>query len=141
MSRSHHTGGAPTQRMLRVAELIRQALSEVLTRGLVSDPVLETHVISVAGVRMSPDLKLATIFIMPLGGNQPELIVAALEKHRKYLRTEISHRINLKFAPDLRFRSDQSFDVGAGIDALLDSPKVRQDLQKPIDDTEEPARS
>jgi ribosome-binding factor A len=133
MSRSHHqTGGTPSQRMLRVAELIRHAMAELLSRGAVADPVLEGHVVTVSDVRMSPDLKLATVYAMPLGGRDMGDVLAALERHRKELRTEVAHRINLKFAPDLRFKADQSFEYGAKIDALLDSPKVQQDL-KPHD--------
>ena len=114
--------------MLRVGELIRHALSDLLARGIVSDPVLEGHVITVPDVKMSPDLKLATAYVMPLGGRDIGDVVGALERHKKVLRTEIAHRINMKFAPDLRFKVDQSFDYGAQIDALLDTPKVKQDL-------------
>lgn len=128
MSRTHQQGGEPSQRMLRVAELIRHALSDLLSRGTIQDPVLEGHVVTVPVVRMSPDLKLATAFVMPLGGRDVAPVVEALDRHRKALRTEIAHRINMKFAPDLRFKADQSFDYGAKIDAILDSPKVKQDL-------------
>ena len=128
MSRTHQQGGEPSQRMLRVAELIRHALSDLLSRGIIQDPVLEGHVITVPVVRMSPDLKLATAFVMPLGGRDVAPVVDALDRHRKALRTEVAHRISMKFAPDLRFKADQSFDYGAKIDALLDSPKVKQDL-------------
>ncbi len=114
--------------MLRVAELIRHALSDLLARGVVNDPVLNGHVITVPEVRMSPDLKLATAYIMPLGGGDIAPVIEALDRHRKALRTEIAHRIDMKFAPDLRFKVDQSFDYGAKIDALLDSPEVRRDL-------------
>jgi ribosome-binding factor A len=133
MSRAHHHGGEPSQRMLRVGELIRHTMSEVLSRGDVVDPVLSGHVITVPDVRMSPDLKLATIYVMPLGGKDTPDVLGALDRHKKFLRSEIAKRINLKFAPDIRFKVDQSFDVGARIDALLDSPKVRQDLEKKLD--------
>ena len=104
MSRAHHSAsGEPSQRMLRVGELIRHAMSELLSRGEISDPVLETLVITVPGVRMSPDLKLATIFVMPLGGGDVKPVIAALDRHKKFLRGEIARRINLKFAPDIRF--------------------------------------
>jgi len=115
--------------MLRVAELIRHTMSELLSRGEIHDPDLAGSVITVPSVQMSPDLKLATIFVMPLGGEKTKQIVAVLERHKKFLRTEIAHRVNLKFAPDIRFRADQSFDVSAKIDALLDSPAVKRDLQ------------
>ncbi len=131
MSRIHQQGGEPSQRMLRVGELIRHALSELLSRGAINDPVLEGHVITVPSVRMSPDLKLATAFIMPLGGRDAGPVLEALDRNRKYLRGEVAHRINMKFAPDIRFKIDQSFDFSAQIDAILDSPKVRQDLASP----------
>ncbi len=134
MSRTHQQGGEPSQRMLRVAELIRHALSDLLSRGSIVDPVLDGHVITVPVVRMSPDLKLATAYVMPLGGRDMAPVIEALDRHRKALRTEVAHRINMKFAPDLRFKADQSFEYGAKIDAILDSPKVRQDLAKPDDD-------
>ena len=134
MSRIHQQGGAPSQRMLRVAELIRHALSDLLSRGALNDPVLDGHVITVPGVRMSPDLKLATAFVMPLGGRDVAPVLEALERNRKTLRTEIAHRVAMKFAPDLRFKVDDSFEYGAKIDALLDTPKVKQDLEVRPDD-------
>jgi ribosome-binding factor A len=127
MSRHHQQGGEPSQRMLRVGELIRHALSDLFSRGTVADPVLEGHVVTVPSVRMSPDLKLATAYVMPLGGRDVEDVLQALERNRKFLRGEIAHRINMRFAPELRFRIDGSFDYGAKIDALLDSPKVQKD--------------
>ena len=128
MSRAHQTGGEPSQRMLRVAELIRHSMAALLTRGDVIDPVLEKHVVTVPRVRMSPDLKLATVFIMPLGGKDTDKVIAALESHRKYLRGEVARMVNLKFAPEIRFRMDDTFDNAAKIDALLNSEKVRGDL-------------
>src|ERR1700760_1704365 len=129
MSRIHQQGGAPSQRMLRVGELIRHALSDLLSRGTLNDPVLDGHVVTVPGVRMSPDLKLATAFVMPLGGRDVAPVMEALERNRKTLRTEIAHRVAMKFAPDLRFKVDDSFEYGAKIDALLDSPEVKRDLE------------
>ncbi len=114
--------------MLRVAELIRHALSELLARGMVRDPVLEGHVITVADVRMSTDLKVATVYVMPLGGKDMKAVLTALDRHKKFLRAEIAGRINLKFAPEVRFQADRSFDFGVKIDALLDSPQVKRDL-------------
>ena len=132
MSRAHHSNsGEPSQRMLRVAELIRHSVAELLARGDVLDPVLETHVVTVPRVRMSPDLKLATIFVMPLGGQDATEVIAALERNKKFLRGEVTRKINLKFAPELRFRMDESFDNAAKIDAVLNSPKVRGDLDDP----------
>lgn len=134
MSRSHHKGGEPSQRMLRVAELIRHAAAELLTRGAVDDPVLASHVVTVPSVKMSPDLKLATIYVMPLGGKDVAPVVAALERHRKFMRGEIAHMINMKFAPDIRFRIDESFENAAKIDALLARPEVRRDVDRDEDE-------
>ena len=126
----------PSQRALRVGELVRHALAEMLTRGDVHDPVLDGHVITVPEVRMSPDLRLATAYVMPLGGRDADKIVAALERNKKYLRGEIARRINLKFSPDLRFRVDDRFEEAARIDRLLQSPAVKRDL-KDVDDHDE----
>jgi ribosome-binding factor A len=139
MSRAHHNGGEPSQRMLRVAELIRHAMAELLTRGTINDPVLEGHVVTVPRVKMSPDLKLASVYVMPLGGKDANDVIAALDRHKKYLRTEIAHRINLKFAPEIRFRIDDSFDNATRIDALLNSDRVKQDLQPRQPAEKEPA--
>ena len=116
--------------MLRVAELIRHACAEVLSRGEINDPVLATHVVTVPRVKMSPDLKLATLYVMPLGGKDADAVIKALDKHRAFLRGEIARKINLKFAPDVRFKVDDSFDNSAKIDALLNSDKVRRDLDR-----------
>ncbi|MEA2835242.1 MAG: ribosome-binding factor [Methylobacteriaceae bacterium] len=136
MSRAHHNGGEPSQRMLRVAELIRHSMAELLTRGAINDPVLDGHVVTVPRVKMSPDLKLASVYVMPLGGKDVSDVIAALDRHKKYLRTEIAHRINLKFAPEIRFKIDDSFDNVAKIDALLNTDKVKQDLQPPKEPAE-----
>lgn len=136
MSRSHHKGGDPSQRMLRVAELIRHAMAQLLSRGEINDPDLVGLVVTVPSVKMSPDLKLATIYVMPLGGQAQEAIVAVLDRHKKFLRGELAHRVNLKFAPDIRFRVDESFVNSARIDALLNSPKVARDLT--VEDSESP---
>lgn len=115
--------------MLRVAELVRHVMADILSRGMISDPVLERHVVSVPEVRMSPDLKLATISVMPLGGNDAEAVVKALDGHKKTLRSELAHRVNLRYAPDIRFRLDDSFEKSSRIDQLLASPSVRRDLE------------
>ncbi|MGB8278048.1 MAG: 30S ribosome-binding factor RbfA [Methylovirgula sp.] len=128
MSRTHQQGGEPSQRMLRVGELIRHTLSDLLTRREIDDPVLQGHVVTVPDVRMSPDLKLATVFVMPLGGKDVKEVIEALDRHRKFIRGEIAHRVNLKFAPELRFKPDRSFDYGAKIDALFEKPEVKRDL-------------
>jgi ribosome-binding factor A len=134
MSRSHHKGGEPSQRMLRVAELVRHAMSEMLTRGYVNDPVLDGHVTTIPKVQMSPDLKCATVFVLPLGGKDTDAVLGALERHRKTFRAEVARMVNLKFAPDVRFRIDDSFENAAAIDALLNSPKVRQDTADMAED-------
>ena len=120
--------GAPSQRQLRVGELIRHTLAEILQRGEVHDPALEGMVVTVPEVRMTPDLRLATVFVMSLGGKGAETLLATLERHRKFLRGEVSHRVDLRFAPDLRFRLDESFAEGEHIDALLRRPDVKRDL-------------
>jgi len=132
--RSQSSG--PSQRALRVGELVRHAIADMLSRGEVHDPVIEGHTITVPEVRMSPDLKLATVYVMPLGGLARTEIVAALERNKRFLRGEIAHRVNLKFAPDLRFRIDERFDEAARIDKLLQTPQVRRDLEKETDNEE-----
>jgi ribosome-binding factor A len=123
----------PSQRQLRVGELIRHALAEMLARGDIHDDVLARHVVTVPEVRLSPDLKLATCYIMPLGGQDVAPVLKALDANKRHIRGEIAHRVNLKYAPDLRFRQDESFDEAARIDALLDSEAVRRDTdRKPL---------
>jgi ribosome-binding factor A len=118
----------PSQRQLRVGELIRHALADMLTRGDIHDPVIEKHLITVPEAQVSPDLRLATIYVMPLGGRDAAAVVAALEKNKKFLRGEIARRINLKFAPDIRFRIDERFDEAERIEKLLRTPEVQRDL-------------
>ena len=125
-----------SQRQLRVGELVRHALADIFSQGIVHDPVLEGHVITVPEVRMSPDLRLATAYIMPLGGRDIEAVLKAMDANRKFLRGEIAHRVNLKFAPELRFRGDNRFDEAARIDDLLKRPDVRRDLNKDDDNDE-----
>ena len=121
---------APSQRQLRVGELIRHKLAEMLARGDIHDDVLAAHVITIPEVRLSPDLKLATAYVIPLGGTDTEAVLEALTHHKRYIRAEIAHTVNLKFAPDIRFRSDETFAEASRIDALLATPKVRQDVDK-----------
>jgi ribosome-binding factor A len=134
----HHRDQAPggSQRQLRVGELVRHAVAEMLTRGDVHDPVIEGHLITVPEVRMSPDLRLATIYVMPMGGRDADEVVAAFDRQKKFLRAEIARRINLKFAPDLRFRVDERFDEAERIDRLLRSPAVKRDLEDEGEDDE-----
>ena len=139
MARDHHRDHAsgPSQRALRAAEVIRHAIAEILSRGEVHDPVLEGHLITVPEVRMSPDLKLATIYVMPLGGTDESDVLAALERNKRFLRGEVAHRVNLKFAPDIRFRIDERFDEAERIAKLLRTPQVQRDLHPPADDESE----
>ena len=117
------------------ANLIRHAVADMLTRGEVHDPVLEGHMITVPEVRMAPDLRLATIYVMPLAGRDAKQVIAALERNKRYLRGEIARRVNLKFAPDIRFRVDDRFDEAERIGKLLATPAVRRDLDdKPADE-------
>jgi ribosome-binding factor A len=124
------TTGEPSQRALRVGELVRHAMADMLTRGAVHDPVIEGHVITVPEVRMSPDLRLATIYVMPLGGRDLDEVVAALDRNKKYLRGEIGRHVNLKFAPEIRFRIDERFAEAERIEKILRTPEVRRDLDK-----------
>jgi len=124
-----------SQRQLRVGELIRHAMAEMLARGEVHDPVLESHLITIPEVRMTADLKLATIYVMPLGGRDVKEVIAALNDNRKFLRGEIAHRVNLKFAPDIRFRADERFDEAERIEELLRTPAVQRDLERDTDES------
>lgn len=120
----------PSQRMLRVGEMIRHKLAELLIRGDIHDDTLASHVVSITEVRISPDLKLATAYVMPLGGKDTAAVIAALDKHKKFIRAEVAHTLNLKYAPDIRFREDETFDEVSRIDMLLHSDKVRRDVEK-----------
>ena len=140
MARRHQqrepgTSHMPSQRQLRVGELIRHALAEMLTRGEVHDPVIEGHLITVPEVQVTADLRLATIYVMPLGGRDTEAVLTALERNKRYLRGEIARHVNLKFAPDIRFRIDERFDEAERIEKLLRTPAVRRDLDKTDDET------
>jgi ribosome-binding factor A len=130
MARHHYRNQASggSQRQLRVGELIRHELAEMLSRGEVHDPVVEAHMITVPEVRMSPDLRLATIYVMPLGGRDEDEVVGALDRHKRYIRGEIARRVNLKFAPEIRFRVDERFDEAERIEKLLRTPEVQRDL-------------
>ena len=130
MVREHHRSSGSSQRQLRAGELVRHALAEILARGEVHDSTIETHLITVPEVRMTADLRLATIYVMPLGGRDEAEVLAALERNKRYLRGEIARRVNLKFAPDIRFRIDERFGEAARIEELLRSPEVARDLTK-----------
>ena len=137
---SHHkrsSAPAGSQRQLRVGETVRHAVADILSHGSVHDPDLEGHIITVPEVRMSPDLKLATISVMPLGGRDTDVVIAALERNKKFLRGEVARRVNLKFAPDVRFRVDERFDEAERIEKLLRTPAVQRDIAPGSQDSEE----
>ncbi len=121
-------GKPPSQRQLKVGEMIRHALADIFFRGEIVDEVLGRHSITVPEVRMSPDLKLATVYVLTLGGSEADEAVAHLEKHKRYLRGLLAKRVSMKFMPELRFKVDTSFEKSARIDELLASPKVARDL-------------
>ena len=136
MPRHHQSKSSrgPSQRQLRVGELVRHILADLLARGEVHDPVIEGHVITIPEVRMTADLRLATIYVMPLGGRDLDNVLAAFNRNRRFLRGEIARRINLKFAPDIRFAIDERFDEAQRIEQLLRTSAVRRDLQGRTDD-------
>ena len=134
MSRSLSKHHGPSHRLERVGELIRHAIAEILARGELRDDALDRHPVTVPAVRMSPDLKLATVLVMPLGGEGAAAAIEALDRHKKELRALVARRVNLKFAPDLRFALDTSFEAQARMDALLKSPAVARDLKGHDDD-------
>src|SRR3954469_990745 len=132
--RQNNSASGGSQRQLRVGETVRHAVADILAQGGVHDPDLEGHIITVPEVRMSPDLKLATVYVMPLGGKDTDTVLAALARNKKFLRGEVAHRVNLKFAPDLRFRTDERFDEAERIEKLLRTPAVQRDLKPDSDD-------
>ena len=126
---SRFSSSGPTQRQLRVGEQVRHALSETLQRGEIIDPVVETAVISITEVRMSPDLKIATAFVSPLGAKDPDAVIEALNKYAKFIRGRVSFALRqMKYMPEFRFRLDTSYDNFAKINDLLRSPEVARDL-------------
>jgi ribosome-binding factor A len=134
MKRDNHKPTGPNQRMLRVGELVRHALAGVFARGEIDDPLLEGKVITVPEVRMSNDLKLASAYIVPLGGEGADEIVAALNRHTRFIRGRIAPELDLKFAPEVRFFVDTTFDEFGKIDALLRSDRVQRDIHKDDED-------
>lgn len=116
-------------RLLRVGEQVRHALSEILMRGDVHDETLASHLVSVTEVRMSPDLRHATAFVIPLLGANAQGVLKALRTHTAYLQGEVARRVNTKYAARLKFLLDESFDEGSRVDRLLRDPKVAQDLR------------
>jgi ribosome-binding factor A len=130
MTVNRHTDTPETQsiRTLRVGEQVRHVLSEILQRGDVHDETLARHMVSITEVRMSPDLRHATVFVKPLLGKDEEAVLKALRTNTAYLQREVAHRVKMKYAAKLKFLADESFDEGSHIDALLRSPKVARDL-------------
>ncbi len=133
MAKRFDTGGGPSQRQLRVGELIRRTLSDVLNQAEIHDPDLNRLSITVGEVRASPDLKVATVYVMPLGGDNREEAIQALKRNKGELRRAISREMTLKYAPDLRFLIDETFDRMDETRRLFSSDAVRRDL----DDEEE----
>lgn len=134
----HHTGAGPSQRQLRVGETIRRALSDVLARGDVHDPELNRLSITVGEVRTSPDLKIATAYVLPLGGDGRDTVIELLSRNKGELRRMVAKKLTLKFAPDLRFRLDETFDQMDETRRMLNEDRVRRDADAPgetADDT------
>jgi ribosome-binding factor A len=136
--KKHHPPktSSPSQRMLRIGEVVRHAVVEVFSQEGLHDPVLASHVITFPEVRMSPDLRLATVYVMPLGGRDREAVLAALEKNKRWLRGALAKRVDMKFMPELRFLIDETFDEADRIDRLLRSPEVARDLKAKTEEQE-----
>ena len=132
---SHSPKSGPSQRMLRVGEQVRHALSELIQRGDIRDDVLEQTVLSISEVRMSPDLKIATAFVSPLGAADNDAVIKALAHNAKFIRGRVSGALRqMKYMPEIRFRDDTSFENFRKIDALLKSPEVQRDLGPDTED-------
>ena len=131
--------GGPSQRQLRVGEALRHAIAEVLYRNEIRDPDLEGVSVTVTQVKPSPDMRHATVYCEPLGGQNAKEIVAALNRHKGFLRGEMGHRLTMKFTPELRFVEDESFAEALKIESILRSPQVQRDLAETHDDGEEDA--
>ncbi|GLR48117.1 30S ribosome-binding factor RbfA [Sphingomonas astaxanthinifaciens] len=130
MARKAETTEGRSVRLLRVGEQVRHVLSEVLARGDVHDETLQSHLVSVTEVRMSPDLRHATVFVKPLLGQDEDVVLKALRTNTAFLQSEVARRVNTKYAAKLKFLADESFDEGGKIDSILRSPHVRQDLDE-----------
>ncbi len=127
--RHQETAEDRSVRLLRVGEQVRHVLSELLQRGDVHDEILSSHLVSVTEVRMSPDLRNATVFIKPLLGEDEDAVLKALRQNTAFLQREVARRVSMKYATRLKFVADESFDEGTHIDRLLRSEKVAQDLE------------
>jgi ribosome-binding factor A len=141
-ARRPHRGGAdakggPTQRQLRVGEMLRHALAEILNRNEIRDPDLDGVSVTITQVKPSPDMRYATVYCEPLGGQNAKAIVAALNRAKGFLRGEMGHRIAIKFTPELRFVEDESFAEALKIDTILRSPEVQRDLTATHDEEED----
>ena len=133
----HDNSNGPSQRQLRVGEMLRHALSEVLRENEIRDSDLEGVSVTITQVKPSPDMRYATVFCEPLGGKNAKAIVAALNRHKGFLRGEMGHRITTKFTPDLRFVEDESFAEAEKIETILKSPEVQRDLTATHDEEDE----
>jgi ribosome-binding factor A len=133
----HDNTRGPSQRQLRVGEMLRHALAEVLRENEIRDADLEGVSVTITQVKPSPDMRYATVFCEPLGGQNAKAIIAALNRHKGFLRGEMGHRISTKFTPDLRFVEDESFAEAEKIETILKSPLVQRDLTATHDDEEE----
>jgi ribosome-binding factor A len=127
--RKNNANTGPTQRQLRVGEMLRHALAEILRRGDIRDPDLAGISVTITQVKPSPDMRHATVFCEPLGGKNAKDVIAALNKHKGFLRGELGHVITTKFTPDLRFVEDESFAEAQKIETILKSSRVQQDLK------------
>ena len=127
----------PSQRQLRVGEALRHALAEVLTRNDIRDPELEGVSVTITQVKPSPDMRYATVYCEPLGGENAQVVIAALNRHKGFLRGEMGHRLTMKFTPELRFVEDESFAEAQKIETILNSPQVQRDLTASHDEEEE----
>ena len=132
-----HAPAGPSQRQLRAGELIRHALVEVLREEELQDEAMAGVSVTVTEVRMSPDLRHAHVFVEPLGGGHAREVVAALNRHAKFLRGRLGHGIEMKFTPELKFQHDESFDEAERMARLFDDPKVRGDLDKRDDEEDD----
>ena len=127
----------PSQRQLRVGEALRHALAEVLTRNDIRDPELEGVSVTITQVKPSPDMRYATVYCEPLGGENAQVVIAALNRHKGFLRGEMGHRLTMKFTPELRFVEDESFAEAQKIETILNSPQVQRDLAASHDEEED----
>ncbi len=129
MPAKNKSAKGPTQRQLRVGEMVRHCISDLLGRREIHDDELERSIVAIPEVRMSNDLRIATVYVMPLGGGDEDKIIKALAANQKFIRGGVARAVNLKFAPELRFIKDKSFDEGMRMDALLNSEPVRRDVE------------